>query len=931
MEENNQVIVDVQMDALIASLQELRKQYEANAAAIKALDKESDTYEQDVIALTQENKVLKKEMAGVESQIQNEIKARKAQDDSLVQLRARLANLNKQYDSMSGMERMSDAGEALQKQIKALHDQILGLEGATGRMQRNVGNYPAAVQPLVEQLNQLNQQMDEMQKNGKQDTTAFAALEKSAQALESQIAGLGGEVKPLKVQLKEATNELIQMKMRGEENTEQYRQLVEKVGQMKDIMTDAHDEIKQMASDTGMLNSVLDGAKLAAGGFSAALGVMTLFGDEDSETAKEMAEAQKKLQAAIAVTTGLQAVQNSLQNESAVMMGINKIQIWAAAEAQDAFTAANGRATVAQHIFNAVAKSNPYVLLAAVILSVVGAIAAFTIGSKEQEDQMEKTNAELEKQLGIVKALKEAYTSFYSESITLQERYVEELKLQGASTDEIRKAEDELYKTKVAALEQEREALMQDITMSGQYMINLATNTERMKEVKASYYQAVKDGQESLALSYKQEIDDLQPLIDIDRQRIDSVNDFQQRWSQLMLQRQKMEADRRKEEEAAAETARQAALQRAREAEAKRKKEAEDAARYAQLTQQETQKAEDAMNELIENEYDQRKAIEETAYTRKVKEIQKAMDAEKMAHGEETELYKAYASQKETLAKQHQRTMSNIIMDRTQKEKAMRDAAFSMAAESNKRYWQNRINEAILKGQETGQIELEQLQDQLKNMHQFSEESDEEFKARRLQAQVDYLNKKKALAEAEKAIEKAKAEYMGSIITGIADTMEAVAGDNKELVKASKVVALAEVAIKQGVAIAEAVAASSAGDPYTYALRVAAAIASTVAAMAKAITSINSASFETGGVIGGYRGVTMGKDNTYIAARNGEMVLNANQQRQLFNIANGSVGTNMAAELAAAIREMPAPVLEYSEFQQFAGRVVTLNETQKLK
>src|SRR5574344_433392 len=230
MEENNQVIVDVQMDALIASLQELRKQYEANAAAIKALDKESDTYEQDVIALTQENKVLKKEMAGVESQIQNEIKARKAQDDSLVQLRARLAHLNKQYDSMSGMERMSDAGEALQKQIKALHDQILGLEGATGRMQRNVGNYPAAVQPLVEQLNQLNQQMNEMQKNGKQDTTAFAALEKSAQALESQIAGLGGEVKPLKVQLKEATNELIQMKMRGEENTEQYRQLVEKVG-----------------------------------------------------------------------------------------------------------------------------------------------------------------------------------------------------------------------------------------------------------------------------------------------------------------------------------------------------------------------------------------------------------------------------------------------------------------------------------------------------------------------------------------------------------------------------------------------------------------------------------------------------------------------------------------------------------------------------
>lgn len=882
MEENNQVIVDVQMDALIASLQELRKQYEANADAIKKLDKESDTYEQDVIALTQQNKVLKKEMAGVESQIQNEIKARRAQEDSLVQLRARLANLNKQYDSMSGMERMGTAGVELQKKIKALHDQILGLEGDTGRMQRNVGNYPEAV-------------------------------------------------KPLKAQLKELTDQLVLLRAEGKQNTAEYQEMMAKAGQLKDAMEDTSNEIKQMASDTGTLNSVLDGAKLAAGGFSAALGVMNLLGAKDSETAKELAEAQQKLQAAIAVTTGLQAVQNALQKESALMMGINKIQIWAAAKAQDAYTAATGRATVAQRIFNAVAKSNPYVLLAAVILSVVGAIAAFTIGSKEQENQLEETNAELEKQLEIVKTLKEAYTSFYSESITLQERYVEELKLQGASIDKIREAEDELYLTRVAALEQEREALMQDIAMSGQYMTDLATNTERLKEVKVSYYQAVKDGQESLALLYKQEIDDLQAMIDIDKQRIDAVNDFQQRWGQLMLQRQKMEADRRKEDEAAAEKARQAALQRAREAEARRKKEAEDAARYAQLTQQEMQKAEDALNELIENEYKQRRAIEETAYRRRVEEIQKAMDAEKTAHGEGTELYRAYASQLETLARQHQQTMGDIARDQYQNEQAMRDEVLRMAEESNERYWQNRINEAILKGQETGQIELEQLRDQLENMYQFTEESDEAFYARRLQAQVEYLNKKKALAEAEKAIEKAKAEYMGSIMTGIADTMEAVAGENEELVKASKVVALAEVAIKQGVAIAEAVAASSDGDPYTYALRVAAAIASTVAAMAKAISSINSASFETGGVIGGYRGATMGKDNTYISARNGEMVLNANQQRQLFNIANGSVGTNMAAELAAAIREMPAPVLEYSEFQQFAGRVVTLNETQKLK
>lgn len=46
-------------------------------------------------------------------------------------------------------------------------------------------------------------------------------------------------------------------------------------------------------------------------------------------------------------------------------------------------------------------------------------------------------------------------------------------------------------------------------------------------------------------------------------------------------------------------------------------------------------------------------------------------------------------------------------------------------------------------------------------------------------------------------------------------------------------------------------------------------------------------SFYTGGVIGGPNGATMGGDNTYIHARTGEMILNANQQRNLWDMING--------------------------------------------
>ena len=106
-------------------------------------------------------------------------------------------------------------------------------------------------------------------------------------------------------------------------------------------------------------------------------------------------------------------------------------------------------------------------------------------------------------------------------------------------------------------------------------------------------------------------------------------------------------------------------------------------------------------------------------------------------------------------------------------------------------------------------------------------------------------------------------------------------------------------------------------------------LAAILAAIAQA-KALASEGMETGGVIGGFRGATMGSDNTYIHARRGEMVLNAEQQRKLFEVANGNTTNNMAAQLAQAIAAMPAPVMDYSEFLTFTGKVANLNELTKL-
>jgi hypothetical protein len=83
------------------------------------------------------------------------------------------------------------------------------------------------------------------------------------------------------------------------------------------------------------------------------------------------------------------------------------------------------------------------------------------------------------------------------------------------------------------------------------------------------------------------------------------------------------------------------------------------------------------------------------------------------------------------------------------------------------------------------------------------------------------------------------------------------------------------------------------GPPWSFALA-----ASTVAMGLANVAKINSQSFATGGVVGGFTGASMGMDNTTANVRTGEMVLTGNQQRQLFEVANGKgVSDDLAGEI----------------------------------
>ena len=88
---------------------------------------------------------LKKEQEKQIARQKKLIQQNKAEEGSLQQLRQQLKLNIKAFDSLSREERENtQVGKVLEKEIKRLQTELLKLEQATGRSQRNVGNYTSA-------------------------------------------------------------------------------------------------------------------------------------------------------------------------------------------------------------------------------------------------------------------------------------------------------------------------------------------------------------------------------------------------------------------------------------------------------------------------------------------------------------------------------------------------------------------------------------------------------------------------------------------------------------------------------------------------------------------------------------------------------------------------------------------------------------------
>ncbi len=368
-----------------------REAFTEEQRALDTADKILGTYEQNIAALSKYNKELENlkaaykagtvsaeeytrrqldlKTAKQETQkvLNNEQKLMHAAEGSYQQLNLKLERMKMAYKQLNEEEQRSAEAKGLKKSIDETDAHLKDLAADMGEFQRNVGNYAIAGESLKSHLRELTETIAQL-------TMEYNSLDDAEK--------------------KEAA---------GEELKTKIHELTEEASIYKDTIDDTKKSINAGASDTRWFDSMSEAGQMMISIFGLCQGAAQSLGMSQEELAQSMA----KVQAAMQAVQALQTIQNALQKQNNVMKGIGIIQLKAMAAAQRIEAAATAQATgatvsqtIAMKAFNAVAKANPYVLLATAILAVIGLIVGYTSATEDatEADKAAKEAADARKE-----------------------------------------------------------------------------------------------------------------------------------------------------------------------------------------------------------------------------------------------------------------------------------------------------------------------------------------------------------------------------------------------------------------------------------------------------------------------------------------------------------------------------------------------------
>ena len=252
-----------------------------------------------------------------------------------------------------------------------------------------------------------------------QYTNATVDLKKETEDYLSQFGSLRKQLRGAK---EEAFNLAVQFSQlsKTEKDSEIGQQLagelqfaIEKAAELKDVMSDTQDAIRNASSDTAGLDAFKESLEVGKDLATAYIGVLgKLTGSEEAlkNALSSLAIVQGSFNAVIKTTS-------MLQKNSATMIALQRAGVLSLAQAEKVSAATANASTIAYKGLGKAMKAIPFIAIAAAVLAIGKVIVDYATGANKATKEAEKLNKELTGTKKIINDLSTAYNSNYASSL----------------------------------------------------------------------------------------------------------------------------------------------------------------------------------------------------------------------------------------------------------------------------------------------------------------------------------------------------------------------------------------------------------------------------------------------------------------------------------------------------------------------------------
>ena len=888
-----------QIDELKKKQTELTEAFKEGAISEEEYRKGMEEYRTQIEQSAFKVRALRKE-------IQNNLRIEEEQKGSLKQLRAALSNLTAEYDRLSQAEREATKGKRLEDKINGVTKALKGAEEETGRYYRNVGNYDNAIKEAIGLNSDFAKTLFEIAEGGTGATTKIKAFGKTLLSLIKSpsfmavagIVGVGSAFKwwyDYNAGLVEATRLTKQLTGLSGNELKQFRNEVQAISDtfgkdFRETLNTANALTRQFGISTDEAVSLLkegliSGADVSGEFLKNVREYSTFFKEAGLNADEFIAIVSQTNKDGLFSDKGIDAIKEATirlrEMTTATSTALENIGL-------DSKQVQKELVSGSKTIFDVIREISARLGELPENSAAVGAAIADIFGSPGEDAGLQ-----------YLKTLKDIDTSMQTvikssgELGDLQRARIDsEIELQNAISEfaDITGGTFEALQTKIKT---GWNATMTDI---------VKTINSQIKRVKGmfDFVGGLMDGLKGKPTFTIQEPKE-EILNDTDPNRLTpeqkaALEEEARKEREENEKRMKLLQERQKKEITALRALRDAENSLIEDSAEKQRAainasyddQIEDLKRYLETEKNLTPKAKSAVNETIDrlnkkrtadlakvNEKEMRNQLQQEAdyirqklelategdyqeYDLKAKLLKKEMEIE-LSNTELT------AEQKKLIEARYQKKLDEMTSEheREKQEKAMK--AFELELS-------NRLAEAKIAGEDELQVELENAKKRLDSLQQLEGESDAEFKARQLEAQQEYLDAKEELAQREIEIEQAKLDAASQITGALSGLFEQLGESNKAFLILSKTLALAEIAIETGKAIAKLTSAN-AWKGIAGIAESAAGIVQIISNMTTAIGIINSAKFAKGGLVEGSGTGT--SDSIPAMLSNGESVMTA--------------------------------------------------------